>query len=109
MDITLTIDSAANHPMAVAVASAWLGVATHIMVKNIDTVGTYKALKRYCKRHFTTILLSALLAFGIGMQTLSGYDPVTQTVFDLAAVAWSKAFIGDSLIEIQRKSKEKRK
>lgn len=105
----MTIDLTwASTPMAVAIGSAWLGVITHILIKNLDTLGTYASLKRYLKRHFTTILLSGLLAFGIGVQTVAGYDPAIQTAFDLAAAAWSKAFIGDTLIEVYRKHGEKK-
>ena len=105
----MTIDLTwASTPMAVAIGSAWLGVITHVLIKNVDTMGTYASLKRYCKRHFTTILLSGLLAFGIGIQSVAGYNVEIHTIYNLAAAAWVKAFVGDTFIEVWRKREEKK-
>lgn len=105
MEFTL---KAPSNPAYIAVASAWAGMVAHILKKNLSTVGTYKQLKRYCRLHFTTIIFSALIAFGLGVQTLAGYDPVTMSIYDLMALAFGKAYIGDSVMEVQRKREEQK-
>ena len=105
LEITLKM---LNTPPVIAVASAWAGVVAHLLKKNLSTVGTYKHLKRYCKRHFTTILFSSLIAFGLGVQTMAGYDPLTMSIYDLMALAFGKAYIGDSIMEVQRKREEQK-
>ena len=109
MNITLTFDSLANNPTVVTMLAAWAGMFAHILKKNLGGVGTYKQLKKYCKLHFTTILLSGLIAFGLGAHTLSGYDPAMDTLWDLMALAFGKAFIGDNIIDIQRKIEEQKR
>ncbi len=97
-----------DSPAVIAIFSAWLGMSAHILKKQIGSVDTYQHLKRYLKRHFTTIVFSAIIATGIGINAMSGYDPRYQTVWDLMSFAFGGGYIGDSVMEIQRKREELR-
>jgi hypothetical protein len=86
--------------------SAWSGLLAHLLKKNLHGVKTAKQLRKYFKMHFTTILLSLLLGIGIAATALKGFIPGASDIFEAVAAAAAAGYIGDSFMEIPRKSQE---